>query len=412
MVESHTVWLEKVANTGKMEDYNDEHAFFQILYDAPIPILIAQEDGQFLMVNHQFRESTGFTSEKFPTVNALTKQLRGYPEVDFDKRFTNLFETEKPLKPLRVSLKTKRGNSLIWELFNLPLGRTADGQRRVIAIASDITNKVEYERKLEGAVERLEEKVSKRTVDLDATIIALENEITERKQVSDALSLSRERLQRISRRILDLMEADRRTISKELHDSIGASLAAIKFSLEDKELKRAQDHGRLDEPLTQEIAYLLATIKETKRISANLRPTTLDDLGLMATINWYIRQFQRLYGEIRIQYTTEITEDEIPEPMKIVIYRIIQEGLSNAEKHSEAGSVRLHMGFSDGKHSIALSIEDNGHGFDVEEVLSRKDPLSGYGLIAMRERCEVFGGSFHIESKKGVGTKIQAFLHI
>jgi signal transduction histidine kinase len=98
--------------------------------------------------------------------------------------------------------------------------------------------------------------------------------------------------------------------------------------------------------------------------------------------------------------------------MKIIIYRIVQEGLSNAEKHSEANSVRLQMGFSDGNRSISLFIEDDGRGFDVNEILSEKDPLSGYGLTAMRERCEIFGGSFHIESHPGRGTRINAILPI
>jgi signal transduction histidine kinase len=177
-------------------------------------------------------------------------------------------------------------------------------------------------------------------------------------------------------------------------------------------MKRDQHGGRLDEPLEQEIAYLLATIKETKRISANLRPTTLDDLGLMATIHWYLRQYQRMYGNIRVDYSASITEDDVPEPMKIIIYRIIQEGLSNAEKHSEARSVRLHMEFSDGKRSISLFIEDDGRGFDVRETLSKTDPLSGYGLTAMRERCEIFGGAFRIESRMGKGTRIHAILPV
>jgi signal transduction histidine kinase len=256
----------------------------------------------------------------------------------------------------------------------------------------------------------MEQLVVDRTHELHTTIHALENEITERKRISDALNHSRERLRLLSRKTLDVLEADRRTISKELHDSIGAGLAAIKFSLEEKEIKRARNHGKLDDSLDQEITYLAAMIKESKRISANLRPTTLDDLGLMATIKWYLRQFQRLYGNIRIDFTTEITEEDVPEPMKIILYRIIQEGLTNAEKHSEANSVRLDMAFSDEKHSISLTIEDDGRGFNVEEAFSEKDPLSGYGLTAIRERCEIFGGSFHIESRIGAGTTMNAIL--
>ena len=272
--------------------------------------------------------------------------------------------------------------------------------------------KDKQQRHLEHAMSRLEREVAKRTRDLNATISALQNEVDERKRMGEALALSRERLKRMSRRTLDLLEADRRTVSKELHDSIGASLAAIKFSLEEKEIKRRQNEGRLEDSLEQEIPSLLDTIKETKRISANLRPTILDDLGLMATIQWYLRQYQRMYGNIHVNYATTVDEEDVPESMKIIIYRIIQEGLANAEKHSEARTVRLSMDFTDGKQSISLLIEDDGRGFNVEETLSKKDPLSGYGLKAMRERCEIFGGSFHIESHIGQGSRINAILPI
>lgn len=259
---------------------------------------------------------------------------------------------------------------------------------------------------------RLEQRIADNSVDLNVVISDLKNEIVEHKSTTKKLTLSRERLKRISRRTLDVLEADRRTVSKELHDSIGASLAAIKFSLEEKELNRVQNDGWLDASLQQEIDYLMEAIKETKRISANLRPTTLDDLGLIATMKWYFRQFQRLYGNIQIDYAMEIVEEDISDPVKIIIYRIVQEGLSNAQKHSEANSVRLNLAFADGRNFISLAIEDNGCGFDVEEMLSDKDPLSGYGLTAMRERCEIFGGSFHIDSQIGKGTKILAILPV
>lgn len=393
-------------------NFRIEAPYFQALYHAPVPVLIARDDGRLLMTNHALQAATGFSNEDIPTVHAWAEHFPTESDNGSENDFNGLFEPGKVLTPLRISFRNKKGQSLIWELFNAPLGRTSDGQRMVIIVASDITRTIDYERYLEAAMNRLEEEVSKRTKDLNATINTLESEIAERKRMGDALSISRERLKNMSRRILDVLEADRRTVSKELHDSIGASLAAIKFSLEEKEMQREENHGLLDGSLNQEITYLLATIKETKRISANLRPTTLDDLGLMATIQWYLRQFQRLYGNIHVEYRKDIAEEDVPEGMKIIIYRIVQESLSNAAKHSEASAVRLQMGFSDGNRSISLLIEDDGRGFDVEEILSEKDPLSGYGLTAMRERCEIFGGSFHIESHLGQGTRINAILPI
>ena len=398
------------ADNGDAVEILIDAPYFQALREVPVPLLVASDDGRLLMINRAFESATGFSRKEIPTLDAWIDRMLNDAHPEHAVLLNALFDPTNVLAPIRVSLKTTNGQPLIWELFNTPLDRTDDGRRMALIFASDVTQTVEHERRLESTMNQLEGEVSKSTQDLNTTIRVLEGEVAERKRIGDALSLSRERLKNMSRRILDVLEADRRTISKELHDSIGASLAAIKFSLEEKELQRERNSGRLDEPLTQEIAYLLETIKETKRISANLRPTTLDDLGLMATIQWYLRQFQRLYGNIQVDFEKNIAEEDVPEAMKIIIYRIVQEGLSNAEKHSEAHHIRLQMGYADGGQSISLRIEDDGRGFDVNDVLSEKDPLSGYGLTAMRERCEIVGGSFHIDSHPGQGTRINAIL--
>jgi PAS domain S-box-containing protein len=403
---------DRPTDDGEIINFKIEAPYFQALNDAPVPIFIIREDGRFLLINRAVQSAIGDSARRIRTID----QWRDCTLVDaatgVHNPFSRLFETRRTLTPFRITVKTETGRPLIWELFTAPMGRTQEGWQLVICIASDITTTIDYQQHLENEKHQLEQEVSKRTQDLNATINALENEIAERKRMGDQLTLSRERLQHMSRRTLTVLEADRQTVSKELHDSIGASLAAIKFSLEEKEMKREQNDGHLDDSLDQEIAYLLATIKETKRISANLRPTTLDDLGLMATIQWYLRQYQRMYGNIDVDYSATISEADVPEPMKIIIYRIIQEGLSNAGKHSEARSVNLRMEFADDKRAISLFIEDDGRGFDVEEVLSKKDPLSGYGLTAMRERCEIFGGSFHIQSRFNEGTRVQAILPV
>lgn len=131
----------------------------------------------------------------------------------------------------------------------------------------------------------------------------------------------------------------------------------------------------------------------------------------MATMKWYLRQFQRLCPNIMVNYLATITEDAVPEKMKIIIYRIFQEGLSNVKDHSDASLVRLNLELTeDENQSIYLSIEDNGRGFNVSETLSRKDAMSGSGLTAMRERCEIFGGAFHVDAKSGRGTRIHILL--
>ena len=384
----------------------------EALYYAPVPILIARDDGSMLFVNRKIQDETGLKPENIPTVDAWIKNLTPDPDIDNKTSSTCYFNTTQSMETFEVSVKTKSGTLLIWQFFHAPLGKNADGFKIILSIAQDITDRVEQQKHMEVLMDQLEQQVSMRTEALNSTISKLENEIIEKNRISDALALSREHLKKISRHALDILEADRQTISKELHDSIGASLAAVKFSLEEKEMKRSENGNQLNDSLNQEVGYLAATIKETKRISANLRPSTLDELGLTATIAWYLRQFQRMYGDIHIQYSSEIAEKDVPEAMKINIYRIIQEGLTNAERHSKASTIGLSLEYCDGGHSISLSIEDNGCGFNVKEILSNKDPLGGYGLIAMRERCEISGGVFHLDSKVGKGTRLNAILPI
>ena len=113
--------------------------YFQALYHAPIPVLIACDDGRLLMTNHAFQTTTGFSHDDFPTVHAWAEHILTDADNGNKNDFNGLFEPGKVLTPLRISLRTKKGQSLIWELFNAPLGRTSDGQRMVIIVASDIT---------------------------------------------------------------------------------------------------------------------------------------------------------------------------------------------------------------------------------------------------------------------------------
>ena len=147
-------------------------------------------------------------------------------------------------------------------------------------------------------------------------------------------------------------------------------------------------------------------IKESKRIYRSLRPPILDDLGILATINWSCREFQEVYSGIRIEKSLEIEEDKVPKPLKIVIYKLLLEILNNIVKHSDANLVHLSLRETEGK--LELSVKDNGHGFNLKETLSREEHENGLGLANMKERVEVFGGSFEIYTGMGKGTTILA----
>ncbi|UCD80338.1 MAG: PAS domain S-box protein [Desulfobacterales bacterium] len=240
------------------------------------------------------------------------------------------------------------------------------------------------------------------------SVATIAKDITGRKQMEKELVISRKYLQKLSRKSIEVLENDRRTTAKELHDSIGASLAAIKFRLEDIRDEIFQKPENAAACLDETIFFLQAAIKETKQISASLRPAILDDLGLLSTLMWYTRHFAKQFGDIQLIPQIALREEDIPETLKIVIYRVLQESLHNAAKHGRATEISI--GLNGDAHRITLEVADNGCGFDVQETLRRQDPLSGYGLASMRERAEIVGGSLTINSSPGKGTRIKMIL--
>jgi signal transduction histidine kinase len=138
----------------------------------------------------------------------------------------------------------------------------------------------------------------------------------------------------------------------------------------------------------------------------DLRPSTLDDLGILATISWFTREFSAIYSTITIEKRIVVEEEEIPVPLKTVIFRILQEALHNAAKYSRAEHILLSLEEMDRR--IVLLIEDKGVGFDVEKVLAEKNNLQGIGLASMRERALLAGGTFSIKTAPGQGTSICA----
>lgn len=236
--------------------------------------------------------------------------------------------------------------------------------------------------------------------------IAMMEDVTERKQGKEALRESEKQLRILSSKLLAAQENERKLIAQELHDSVGASLAAVKYGLERKLDDMVKGRAPEGVSLEQLISIVRETIRETKRISTNLRPSILDDLGILATIRWFCREFQEVYSTIRIEREIAVEEEEVPELLKTVIYRVIQEALNNVAKHSKADLVKLRLRKKEGQ--LELSIQDNGEGFDLQKVLSEESHGSGMGLASMRERTELAQGKFDLWAAPESGTTIVA----
>jgi signal transduction histidine kinase len=229
-------------------------------------------------------------------------------------------------------------------------------------------------------------------------------EIGERKRTEDDLHKTEKQLRLISSQRLTAQEQERRRIAAEIHDSIGSALAAIKFKV-DRTVQQMEQETNANESLRDLLPTVQQAIDESRRIQSNLRPSLLDDLGILPTIEWQCREYQRMYPHIHVEKQIDVTEDKIPAPLKTVIYRISQEALNNTAKYSRADLVTLSLRKTG--DPIELVIQDNGQGFDVKDTLSKEKYKRGLGLSSMRERAELSGGSFDIESIRGKGTTIR-----
>ncbi|MGV8074779.1 MAG: PAS domain S-box protein [Syntrophobacteraceae bacterium] len=236
-------------------------------------------------------------------------------------------------------------------------------------------------------------------------VMIVGRDITGRVQAEEVIRKSEGQLRFLSSKLLSVQEEEKRRIAGEIHDSLGSSLSAIKISLESIRTRTDEDMD-LAQSLNTLISWTQHAIDEARRLITDLRPSILDDLGLLATLAWFLRQYRTTNPAIYVEDALSIEENDIPEPLKIVIFRIIQEAFHNISKYSEAELV----GFSLAKtnRSIELKIEDNGVGFDLQTVLHSKIEGRGLGLTSMKERAELAGGTFSIESVPGEGTAICA----
>ena len=230
----------------------------------------------------------------------------------------------------------------------------------------------------------------------------------ERARNLKALSQSEKQLRILSSKLMNAQENERKALAHELHDSIGSSLTAVKLGLQN-ELSRAKKTGGVLDKATMEqlVSTVDTAVKDLKRIYGNLRPLIIDDLGVIPAIRSLTRQFEQVFQKTRCEWSLEVREEEIPENLKIVLYRVIQEALNNVSKHSRADTVKLSLTrLKTG--GILLLVCDDGSGLDLRETLSEEGRRDKLGLESMKERVEMSGGSFTLLSSKGKGTTIRA----
>ncbi|RKF14293.1 histidine kinase [Alginatibacterium sediminis] len=218
--------------------------------------------------------------------------------------------------------------------------------------------------------------------------------------------LADKKLKQLTKRIIDSQEQERTRVSRELHDGINQLLVSIKYRLE-----TATECEGTSEVVTESLQHGLSTINEAigeiRRISRDLRPSILDDLGLHAALNSLCQEFEQRTG-IDLFFESNIENLELSETVETTLYRVTQEALQNIEKHSKADTIDIHLQAS--PKQLKMSIQDNGCGFDAHKARRRKELSphgNGFGLRNIRERIAFIDGIVEVKSQVGQGTQLK-----
>ena len=230
------------------------------------------------------------------------------------------------------------------------------------------------------------------------------SDITARKQAEVGLRESREQLQYLSSRLIEVQEEERSRLARELHDGVGQVLTATKIKLQG--LQRLPDPQTLGRRLDEAVGLMDRTIEEVRSISVNLRPPMLDDLGLVAGLRWLLDQQARNAG-LQFHFSASEAQERLNPAVETACFRVAQEALTNIVRHARAS--RVWMELRRGQNDLQLSVRDDGAGFDPAQARQRAAVGRGLGLLGMKERAGLLAGNFEVLSKRGGGTEVRVW---
>ncbi len=336
-----------------------EERFRTIVEQSPISIQVMTPDGWTLQVNRAWEKLWGVTAADVKNYNLLhDEQVISLGMMPYVKRG---FAGEAVLIP-PVAYHTPE---------SLKTGRRRWFQARIYPVRGE-----------RGEIRN---------------VIIMYEDITEQQWAT-------EDLQCLSLELMKAQETERKHVSQELHDELGQALTAMRINFDMLQKELPPDSTETGRERLAEISMLVdETLAHVRELSHTLRPTMLDEIGLVPTLRWYTDRYAQRLG-IEVEFEVTNLEDRLAAEIETTLYRIIQEALTNIARHAQAHRVYLHLvGQESG---VSVLIEDDGLGFDVTARLVAGMPGSGMGLFGMRERVTLWDGIFTIQSSPGQGTRL------
>jgi PAS domain S-box-containing protein len=344
----------------------NEQKFRNISEQLPIPICVFSDNGDTRFLNNAFIETFGYAKEDIPT--RLVWLEKAFPDNNYRQQVIATRDWEKALSVSKTrttfisqyEVMCKDGSKKIVEFF------VSIGHKNVYIVANDITGKVKVEQELKHSHKQLRE---------------------------------------LSSHLENIREEERKHISREIHDELGQQLTLLKLDLLQMSKKLKPEEQEMIEKMKQADQLLLETMRSVRKIATQLRPSILDNLGLVSALEWQSREFEKNFG-IRCIFESLLEEPDFSTKQSNALFRIYQEALTNIARH--AGATQVDAVLSQEEASIVLEIRDNGKGFRMEDMPDKKT----LGLSGMRERALMIDGDFQMESAPGKGTYIQISIPI
>jgi signal transduction histidine kinase len=229
-------------------------------------------------------------------------------------------------------------------------------------------------------------------------------DITKRKRAEGRLKESRQRLQVLSRRLVEAQETERRRLARELHDEIGQGLTVAELNLQ--ALLQMPGIDALAPRLQESLYVVEHVLEQVHDLSLNLRPSMLDDLGLEPALRWYSERQAALAG-LQAEVRLDPLEQRLDPMIETECFRVAQEALTNVVKHAKARAVTVELTTND--EQLHLSVRDDGVGFDVAALREKAVRGASLGLLSMEERATLAGGGLNYHSTPGQGTEVHAW---